>query len=157
MSKLLEKYVKMLESGLLTEQQIVNLRSVIASSKGKLTNKEINLLVCKFYELMPNEGYRITTEQTNKGREFLLNHCFTSKGLPRKQVNHLGSRELDIIRDLQDFRFTGLHCYNQAGYTLPIYTAIDGKGNSFRYYYNGKLEVIGSVMKNNRPRLRIVG
>jgi hypothetical protein len=145
MSKLLNKYITILNTGILTERQIMDLRSVLAGSKGKLSDTDKHHLRDQFYNLMPEDGYKITEDQTSKGREFLNKYTFTSKGTIRTPASRrLGTREVEAIKDIQYFTLTELYnLSSHNAYTVPIYTVWTSNGHGFDYYYNGQVNVIG--------------
>lgn len=144
MSKLLNKYINILKDGTIAERDIMNLRSVLSGSKGKLSDTEKTTLKREFYNLMPTNGYKITNDQTIKGREFLNKFAFTKKGTTRIPASRvLGQREIDAIKDIDHFTFTELYGYNESNHTLPVYTVWTTNGHGFDYYYAGTVNVIG--------------
>ena len=145
MSKLYNKYINILKSGVMSELEIMNFRSVIAGSKGSLDDIQRQQLKEQFYILMPEQGYRLTIEHSTKGIEFLRRFTFKKTGsLKVAAIRCLGEREIDAIKDYAYFTFTELYSHSPYNdYTLPVYSLYTNEGHGFDYYYDSKVNVIG--------------
>lgn len=107
--------------------------------------KEVHLrqsLLAAFERMRPY--YAITKEQSEKGRDYLLNKSLRRDGKQRKG-NKLGTREIDILLDKRMIHyFVGVR--PMGGNYVPIYRAVI-TGKDYRYFeYTGtsynQLEVI---------------
>lgn len=121
--------------------------------KKQLTEQEVKLLLRRlnakkisFGDLPENfqdgDGWELTTEQFQKGRDWLLNRWKTPSGVERKN-NPFGYREEAILEkatsiDLKDFYPQGM-----SGYLLPVYRVNSSEG-SFEYVVSaGEIIIIG--------------
>ena len=127
--------------------------------KKELTEAEINLAKRRlndkkftsheFYEITPEEGWKITPAQTEKGLKF-LNSLRTSPTGKHRESSPYGYREDEILDKFQEFRLKEF--YDDTNATqhemgihnhLPIYEVV-GNDTSFEYYYNWKgISIIG--------------
>lgn len=83
------------------------------------------------------------SSQQEKGFYFLKKQYKTPTGKLNKN-NPFGAREIYVLENAKEIRLYEL--YNSGTfYTfyLPIYEVISKSGDSFLYYYNGKIEIIG--------------
>lgn len=119
-----------------TENDIIYFRKAIGYCGIK--DPELRKQLRKQFDVFAekNEGYLITNEQSEKGRTYLLDRSLRKNGELRKGCK-LGSREIDILRDLDYHRFVGLWEQHNGfgdvmGY-LPVYRAVAQNGNSFEY------------------------
>lgn len=126
-------YIDVMKRGIFTEREIIALRGRLNSSS-KLPDDEKNILWDAFYELMPEGGYKITSEQSKKGIDYLKNNTWKKNGDLRKN-NIFGTRELEILEDFKEFRFIDLYNDSPNFYVnnVPVYSVIDKEGYSFDY------------------------
>lgn len=116
-----------------TEHEIIYFRKAIGSS-GLKDREEAAMLVSRFERMVHNiGGYRITYEQDEKGRLYLLHNSLKQNGQLRKN-NKLGQFEIDVLRNLDFHFFCGLY-QMQAYYEhyLPVYRAVAKDGSYFEY------------------------
>lgn len=97
----------------------------------KSVNKET--LYDWFYTLMPEDGYRISSELSDKGFKYLWDQNFKKNGSPRK--NAWGSFEQACLKRFSHFTFSGLYNISQNSLIqyVPVYRVWDTEGNSFEY------------------------
>lgn len=86
-----------------------------------------------FYFYMPEGGYKISSELSSKGLEYLTRCNFKKNGTPRK--NSWGSYELQVIRNFSHFTFSGLYDLSENSRTqyAPVYRMYSTLGNWFEY------------------------
>jgi hypothetical protein len=116
-----------------TEKDIIYFRKAVGRS-GLKDRTESALLISKFEHMLDNiGGYRITREQDEKGRVYLLDNSVKKNGQLRKH-NKLGQFEINVLRNLDFHFFCGLH-QTQAYYEhyLPVYRAVAKDGSYFEY------------------------
>lgn len=133
---LIEKYVDIIKSGHIEENQITSLRSWLNNSATPEERNEI-------WEVWEDE-LLLSISQNQKGIQFLLNEWKTPRGQERKN-NPFGYREQEILKNVNDITLKSLY---DAGNMyvknyLPLYSCNDKDGNSFEYYYNGKINIVG--------------
>ncbi len=138
LSPLTQKYLDILKSKKITNNEIIALCSLINSNKiGIEEKREI------IHSISIDNPLKLTPEQNKKGYDFLMDQWKTSKGIERKN-NPFGYREQKILEKFTDFELIGL--YDAGNYLhshyIPLY-ACNGNENSFEYYYNGKVNIIG--------------
>lgn len=117
-----------------TEGEIIYFRKAIGIAGIQDGQLRINLRNA-FYHYMPDVGYKITTEQSEKGRNYLLAKSLKKNGQFRKG-NKLGSRELSILKTLKEHRLIELYdaSTNMYGhYYYPVYRAISKSKETFEY------------------------
>lgn len=134
-SKTAKKYIDIIKSGAITERQIIDIRSWMGKDKD---NASI------VFDTMQDE-LTLDASQIQKGLVFLLNQWKTPTGQERKN-NPFGYREQAILEDFRDLTLHGFYDaskYGQMSWYLPIYSCNSKSGNSFEYYYNGKVNIIG--------------
>lgn len=129
-----KKYINIILSGKFEEQEIVSLRKLLrdCDKPAYLRQATLALLHSKPY-------YQISEAQAKKGKEFLMRKVFTKKGMPRKGYEKLSIRDAELLKNIESFKFIGLHIlnayqFNTAIDTTPIYRAY-GKGDYFDYIY----------------------
>jgi hypothetical protein len=93
---------------------------------------------------IPDEGWKLTPDQTRKGYEFLMDLWKSPTGKERVN-NPFGYREQDALENFEEFRVTDF--YNAGNmyhdFYVPYYEVI-GKNNSFGYaYYGGEIHILG--------------
>jgi hypothetical protein len=101
-------------------------------------------------DIVNSEPKKITKEQNEFGRQWLLNRYVNKKGQPRKQLEHdfsflecklCGHNEyFRVITTLKDFRFVGFtgqwNSYARMYVDIkPVYEAISKDGTSFTYCF----------------------
>jgi len=137
MSKLAQKYVDIIESGTIQENEIISFRSFLAN---KATKEERNELT----SMLADNPLNISKEQSDKGLAFLMNQWKTPRGKTRYN-NPFGYRETQILENFVSFKLYGFYDnsrYNSHPFYLPIYQ-VNGSDTSFEYYYNGEMNIIG--------------
>lgn len=146
-NKYLERYKTLASQTLLTEREILNLKSVISGGKGSLSKEERLDLLC----LVAESEHEITPEQSAKGIAWLKNLAWTPYGKPRKS-DPFGYRERSILLGFTHFTFSGF--VDLSGYgqdtcraLSPLYR-VHGQGEdwegSFEYIMRGgKIEIVG--------------
>lgn len=147
---------EILNKNILTERDISNLRKRLNGYSKSREEAGANNYEWK-------EEYKITAEQTEKGRAWLLDQAFKPSRLQEVLSNRkfsgadlrksqpFGNRELEILIDFSHFTFTGLFdagtpYQNNMGYYnyLPIYKVHDTEGYTFEYYVmGGEIHLIG--------------
>ncbi len=142
-SKLYKKYSTIIDSGKIEEREIISLKSALR--RESLSKEEKQNLESR----IANNNLLISTGQTKKGYDFLVNLWKTPTGKERKN-NPYGYREEDVLENFESFTFDGF--YDDSNYyqqemgirdLYPLYTVI-GKEMCFQYYYNHKgLQIIG--------------
>ncbi len=130
-----KKYAEIIASGEIEESQIISLRSFMNKSKD---NADL------IFKLLDSHPLTLFETQIQKGYEFLLNLWKTPRGVERKN-NPYGYREQEI---LNNFNTIELKSFYNAGNAyidnyLPLYEVTSKDGHSFKYYYNGKMNIVG--------------
>jgi hypothetical protein len=98
----------------------------------------------------PEEGYKLTPEQLQKGLDWLLDQWKTPYGVERKN-NPFGYREQDVLEHFKEFKL--IDFYDNVNYAqvqagihnyLPYYRVIGTDGGTFEYYndYTG-IHILG--------------
>lgn len=112
-----------------------------------LTETEINLLKNRLshekftYQDIPfpDDGYKITPEQTRKGLDWLNNLRKTPNNEERKN-NPFGGREERILDDFKEFRLVSFYnisnAYGGFKFYIPEYAVISHSNGSFEYHIN---------------------
>ena len=119
-----------------TEKDIIYFRKAIGNY-GIKDETLRNKLKANFYRILNQiEGYLITNDQSEKGKNYLLSNSLKKDGTKRKNCK-LGNREIEILQNLDYHQFVGLHeqvngLGKICGY-LPIYKAVSMDGKSFEY------------------------
>lgn len=133
-----KKYRSIIESGKISESELISLNSFY--NKSKENKKFIN-------DIMYNEDHEelnLTDEQNKKAFDFLQSLRFTPSGKERKN-NPFGYREENILDNFSHFTFCGFYdngnYYNS--FYIRMYNCYSKDGNYFQYYYNGKMNIIG--------------
>jgi len=115
-----------------------------------VTEKQVNLLARRLNageavdtSYIWNNPPELTSEQNDKGLNFLLNLWRTPANKERKN-NPFGYREENILSNFTGFELAGFY---DAGirhtYWIPLYNCI-GANDSFQYYCNGgKISIVG--------------
>ena len=126
--------------------------------KPVLTEAEVNLLKNRlnhgklsFDDLRQIEryndgdGWELSPEQTEKGREFLVNLWMTERCVERKN-NPFGQREQDTLAHFKSFTLVDFYDVgNQyVHFNVPVYRVNSTEGGGFDYYYStGNVHIIG--------------
>ena len=143
------------------------MKTEIDYTKGYLTENEIrliknrlNMVQCSeklaeetkkaFYDNMPEDGYKLTEKQTQKGLSWLMDQWKTPKGKERKH-NPFGYREQHVLENFKEFRL--IDFYNAANYYqtqvgikahFPYYWVIGNDGSEFQYVmHSGQIHILG--------------
>ena len=127
------------DKGYLTEREVLLL-------KGRLNNHGLD-----FHDIpIPEEGFKLTPEQIEKGRAWLVNKWKTPRGKERKK-NPFGYREMNVLENFKDIVLLefvdranyaqhqmGLKCY------VPYYGVRGTDGSGFDYLvWAGVCEILG--------------
>ena len=129
--------------------------------KGYLTEREVLLLKNRLNGVnradfavgeipFPDNGFRLTPEQVEKGRYWLVNQWKTPKGKERKN-NPFGYREQHVLENFETIRliqFVDRANYTQHKYGIkayqPYYRVIAKDGLAFEYLvWGGQCEILG--------------
>lgn len=130
-----KKYRSIIESGKITENELISLNSFY--NKSKENRDFIN-------DIMYNEDHEelaLTDDQNKKGIDFLNKLRFTPTGKER-QNNPYGYREEEILNNFSHFTFCGFYPVGQF-YYIRMYNCYSKDGDCFQYYYNGKMNIVG--------------
>jgi hypothetical protein len=120
-----------------TENDIIYFRKAIGGAGLKDTTERDDLR--KLFEVTCDKlgGFRITTEQSERGRDYLLSKSLKLNG-DRRLGCRLDNREIAVLKDLDHHLFVGL--YSQpigggfaSGCYLPVYRAVSRDGGTFEY------------------------
>jgi len=130
-----KKYLAIIEQGHIEESELISLKSFLNK------NKENRQLI---FDAMSETELLISDAQNQKGYEFLMDQRFTPTGKERLN-NPFGYREQAILDNFSHFTvkdwYNAGNAYND--YYLPLYECVSKDGNSFEYYYNGKVNIVG--------------
>lgn len=117
-------------------------------SKETLTENNINLLknrVNKDIEILKMKEwkteYKITDEQTEKGKKWLFSKYLTPQTEKERKHNPFNNTQIDILKDFSHFTFNGLANISHSSFVnhfMPIYSVYDTKGNYFQYHINNR-------------------
>lgn len=133
------KYKAIIESGKISESEIISMKSFMGKSKD---NSHF------IFDLLGNDqpdGLLLSESQNQKGIAFLLDQWKTPTGKERLN-SPFGYREQKVLENFSHFTLDSFHDashYGQQAWYLPIYHCIGKDGSCFEYYYNGKVQVIG--------------
>lgn len=125
---------------IISERDLNLIRSRLNSGRTKRSDIEI-----------PDEGWKLTPDQTKKGYDFLINLWKSPTGKERVN-NPFGYREQATLENFKEFRVvdfydTANYYQNQMGmhFYVPYYRVV-GMGDTpdFEYaYYAGKINIMG--------------
>lgn len=135
-TKSIKKYLDILKTGTIKESEIVSMRSLMSKDKDAATI---------IFGEWPEDGLTISEDQNKKGYDFLMDQWKSKTGKERKN-NPYGYREQEILENFSHFTLASLYdasTYGQSAYYLPLYDCHSKDGNSFEYYYNGKVNIVG--------------
>lgn len=130
-----KKYAEIISSGKIEEKEIISLRSFMNKNQ-----KNANLI----FSLLDGNPLTLSDNQSRKGYDFLIDQWKTPRGIERKN-NPFGYREQEILQNFKTIKLKSLfnngnsHIDNY----LPLYEVISNDGNSFEYYYDGKINITG--------------
>jgi hypothetical protein len=137
-----------LEKGFLTENEVNLLKRRLNHSSGAMTYHPIEISEIPFPD--NGEGFKLSSEQTEKGLTWLKDQWKTPRGIERVN-NPFGFREENIIENFKEFRL--IDFYNSANYYqnqicirsyIPLYRVVAKDGAAFEYYFNGgKISIVG--------------
>jgi hypothetical protein len=129
------KYKAIIESGKITENELTALNSFYNKSSDNKT-----FIDALMYNEQDKDELTLTEDQNKKGYEFLMKLRFTPTGKERSNSPY-GYREENILDNFSHFTFCGF--YSERGnYYIRMYNCYSKDGNSFQYYYNGKMNII---------------
>ncbi len=124
----------------ITEKQILLIGRRLNNSK------ELGEELQKLFDLAPEEGLKVSTEQAQKGFDWLMNLYKTPTGAIRKN-NPYGYREMEALDSgLNYFTYDGHFDAGTYGFSwyAPIYSFVGKNGGTFQYYVkNGEIQIIG--------------
>jgi hypothetical protein len=129
-----KKYLAIIESGMIEENQIIAMKSFINKSR---ENRDIIL------PAMADKPLLLTESQNNKEFDFLMKQWETPGGLERKN-NPFGYREKAILENFSHFELKGWYnigTYGEGDFYVPLYECV-GNNTSFEYYYDGKVNIV---------------
>ncbi len=116
-----------------TEKDIIYFRKYL-NGNGKYSDELYEL----FYENMPNGGYDITPEQSQKGIDYLRTKSFKKNGQPTTRALQIFTEyQLNTIKDFYEFKLTNL--YDTSVYwggrpnLVAVYSCADSTGDCFEY------------------------
>lgn len=138
----MKKYAVIIKTGYIDEREIISMRSFMHKSKENA--RFIFDAMNEFREKNQDGNLSLSADQSQKGYDFLMNVWKTPRGIERKN-SPFGYREQAILENFSRFE---LKDFYNAGNThhdfyLPLYECISKDGNSFEYYYNGKVNIVG--------------
>lgn len=143
MTKLYKNYCKLLSNDVLTESNIIALKSRISHNKCSLLDQEVESLK----NLLDDCSYNITADHAQKGIDYLRSKCFKNNGQPRKtkQVQYMNSDFFEAIRDYDHFTFVGFeeidyNMYSNNHTYMPIWRIHTKGGLTFDYCMTVGLE-----------------
>ena len=130
------------KKGYLTEGEILLLKNRLNGvNNAKFTTHDIPF---------PDEGFKLTKEQTEKGYNWLMSQWKTPKGKERKN-NPFGYREQAVLEKFKEFRL--IDFYDASNYYMtqlgikayhPYYWVIAEDGSGFQYtLYGGEIHILG--------------
>lgn len=130
-SKLFRKYADKIKTSTLSESDILALRMALNSRRRTtLQDSEKRGLI----DMIADHAPRVSPEQSEKGRAWLMNQWKTPKGRERKN-NPFGYRETYVLENFDHFTFSGLYDVGRNGFAeyLPIYTVHATDSSTFQY------------------------
>lgn len=135
----MRKYEGIIKAGKISESELISLNSFYnTSSDNKAFFDDI------FYNQLDESELLLSDEQNKKGYDFLMGLRFTPSGKERTN-SPFGYREENILDNFSHFTFCGF--YDAGNYShsyyIRMYNCYSKDGNSFQYYYNGKMNIIG--------------
>lgn len=124
----------------------------VFSGKMSLTERDVNLLKRRLNDgslkitqvHFPEDGFRLTKDQNDKGYRWLMNLWKSPTGRERSNSPY-GYRETDILEKFEEIRL--IDFYDAGNYIfhfyVPFYEVI-GNNNGFQYaVYGGKINILG--------------
>jgi len=130
-----KKYADIINSGTIEEGQIIRMRSFMHKDKEN----------AKFiFSLLNGKPLLLTPIQISKGYYFLLSQWKTPAGIERKN-NPFGYREERILANFSTIELKSLYNNGNAHHDnyLPLYEVSSKDGDSFEYYYDGEINIVG--------------
>lgn len=157
----LKKQTARIEQTLWTKSDILVFGKMLNSYRFSSNERKDQIM-----ELYGNlkDSYKITSEQSQFGIDWLNKLCFTSKGKNRntKMLEDFMERDFNIVRNFSRFEFVGFNeNYNgsYSSYYSPIYRTIDKEGNYFEYTMSGghwgKPEIVGRGKVEYKTKLAL--
>ena len=149
MKKLLKKWIDKIDSGTLSETDIIYLKSHISTGHMCKTldendRKRLEQHLIDVIEL--KNGLNITQEQSDKGIEYLTRKMFKVNGKPRNDKwNYENDDEYrDIVKNFSHFKFMGFTETYYGHYSYyrrlsPVYRTFDKSGDYFDYTMSDQL------------------
>ena len=146
MTKLFNKYIKMLEKDMLTENELIQLKSRISGMRYSLTDNEVDHFRNKV--LYGDCEYNITSEHTLKGISYLKEKLFKRNGKRRntKLLENNTPSFFQAVKDFDCFTFVGFHEVQIPLSSRSLYSQVwriyTTKGEYFDYCMGMNLEFI---------------
>lgn len=152
MTKLFEKYKQLLNQSVLTENEIISLKSRISTNPCSLTQDEVNELTNQVTYKIGFSGqlrckYNITSSHAQKGLHYLKAKCLKANGQRRntKQLQNMPNEFFKAIKEHSHFTFVGFteieyNVYNNRPFYMPVWRIHTRSGEYFDYYMEIGLE-----------------
>lgn len=124
------------------------LRGEELKEKDTLTEQEINLVkrrlndgtytISEVNEMLGGDGKKLTTEQQEKGRKWLMDKWKSPTGKERKD-NPFGYREQEVLEKFEGIRLYSFYDAGRGDFHNYIpYYSVDGDDSAFEYYADYK-------------------
>lgn len=138
----MKKYNAIIQAGKIEEREIISMRSFMHKSKENA--RFIFDAMNDYRDTNQDQNLSLSPDQNQKGYDFLMNCWKTPRGIERKN-NPFGYREQAILENFSHFELKGFYNAGNAyrNFYLPLYECISKDGNSFEYYYNGEVNIVG--------------
>lgn len=131
----MRKYADIIAKGIIEESELISLNSFYNKSNENKAFIDDLIYSGEGKELL------LSSDQNTKGYKFLMGLRLTPTGKERSNSPY-GYREENILDNFSHFTFCGF--YSERGtYYIRMYNCYSKDGNSFQYYYNGKMNIIG--------------
>ncbi len=135
MTKLFNKYKEMLSKEVLTERNIIAIKSRLHNNPHSLTEDELDSLS----SIIEGREFFIDSDHTEKGLNYLKDRLFKQNGSYRntKQTNRLSDNFREAVKDFNHFKFSGfisLGRYNAS----PIWTIVTNDDTEYSYFMNAE-------------------
>jgi len=136
-SKLAQKYIDILKTGKISENELQAMKSFINSDKP--TSDERDKLLD-----MISDGIELDKAQQKKGIDWLIKQYKTPNG-KIKNSHPFGSREIYVLENWDEAYLSGLENLNMFNRNFqPVYAVKTKEGDRFEYTLSGgKIKIIG--------------
>ncbi len=156
-SKPVQKQLDIIKSGKYTKSDINSLTKLVGGARFATVERKakIQALLNLAFNYVHDEyissnfqcdfmffkrgGLKITSDQTELGKEWLKNHFYKKNNTPRsgKNTEHVSDRVLKISKSVSRFEFVGIclvkNPYGDCNQVLPVYRTFNRKGEYFDY------------------------